>query len=402
LRRPARGVGVLCLAYGAYGYFWGCWAVLFADFLRAHDLSPGAGSVRLAVLSVTAIVAMTLLSPRLEGASRRALIALALSLQGGGALLIAVFGTDLQWVAFGIAGVGTGLVDVFVNAAGQTLESRTATPVLQTVHASYGVGAAVGALATGAALTLGISFEAVLVGTTVVQVGAGLACLRAESLPPVDARSEEAAASSLSAFVRWPYLLVPAVVVLGAFFIEGSMDVWSVIYLRRTLGASDILGSSGFAAFALATSVGRLFAARLLFGMGYRRTILLSGLASSLAGLIAVTATRPSVASVGFLLLGFSVAAAAPAAFGLAGGTGRDASLAIAAMTTVGYAGFVLGPPILGWLADEFGLRATMGALLACTLVIALGGLLSRRTRPGELVGPVGRAAEPAERPSRG
>lgn len=382
---------MLSVVYAAYGYFWGCWAVLFADFLSAHELSPGDGSWRLVALSVTAVLAMTLIAPRLEGMPRRLAVALALALQGGGALLIALSATEWLLIAFGIAGIGTGLVDVFVNAAGQSLESRTARPVLQTVHACYGVGGALGALSAGAVLTLGGTFRTVLVITVVVQVGVALACTRTRSLAAAEGASGGTSAGfSLVAFVRWPYLLLPALVVLAAFFIEGSMDVWSVIYLRRTLGASNLVGSGGFAAFALATTVGRLFAARLLFGLGYRRTILVSGLGSAVAGLVAVTATRPVVASLGFLLLGVCVSAAAPAAFGLAGGSGRDAALAIAAMTTVGYSGFVLGPPVLGWLAEEAGLRATMAALMVATLLIAVGGVIGRKGTAGELT-PVSR-----------
>jgi hypothetical protein len=389
---PARGVGVLSLVYAAYGYYWGAWAVLFADFLSRHDLSPGEGSWRLVVLSATAVLAMTLLAPRMEGVPRRVSVALALALQGGGAFLIAISATDWLVLAFGIAGVGTGLVDVFVNAAGQSIESRSARPVLQTVHACYGIGGALGALVAGGVLSIGGTFRTVLVEAAIVQVAVALACSRTRSLAAAEGASGRgSSAFSLAAFVRWPYLLLPALVVLAAFFIEGSMDVWSVIYLRRTLGASNLVGSGGFAAFALATTVGRLFAARLLFGLGYRRTILFSGLGSALAGLVAVTATSPGVASLGFLLLGVCVSAAAPAAFGLAGGSGRDAALAIAAMTTVGYSGFVLGPPLLGWLAEEAGLRATMAALMVATLVIAVGGVAGRKGTAGELA-PVSRS----------
>ncbi len=56
-----------------------------------------------------------------------------------------------------------------------------------------------------------------------------------------------------------------------------------------------------------------------------------------------------------------------------------DAGLAIGAVTTVGYSGFVFGPPIMGWLADHISLRAAMFALVASTLGIALAGAFTRR-----------------------
>lgn len=77
--------------------------------------------------------------------------------------------------------------------------------------------------------------------------------------------------------------LIPAMIVLFSFFIEGSMDVWSVIYLRRTMDATALAGAGGFALFSITMAVGRSFAARLLFGLGYQRTILFAGF-GSLAG----------------------------------------------------------------------------------------------------------------------
>jgi hypothetical protein len=190
---------------------------------------------------------------------------------------------------------------------------------------------------------------------------------------------------SLSAFVRAPQLLIPAIIVISAFFIEGSMDVWSVLFLRRTLGATALAGSGGFAAFGLAMALGRAFAARILFALGYSRTVLFSGLVSLVAGGLAVLTTSPVAASGAFLVLGFAVAAAAPAAFGIAGGWGERPAAAIAALTTVGYSGFVVGPPILGTLADRLGLRVTMTALLVATAGIAIAGVFSGERRRSTL-----------------
>ena len=103
---------------------------------------------------------------------------------------------------------------------------------------------------------------------------------------------------------------------------------------------------------------------------------MISAAGSLVSGGLSVLTSSPVVASVAFLVLGFSLSAASPAAFGLAGSEGGGR--AIAAVTTVGYTGFVIGPPILGWLADAVSLRATMVAVVVATLGVA-GGALSRR-----------------------
>jgi MFS family permease len=377
--QDARRVAVVLSAgYGSFGYFWGTWVVTFPEFLATHRLTPGGASPALVALSVTSIAVMLLLAPRLEPLPRRISVALALAVNGAGAILIAAAPTSMLIYVFALTGIGTGLVDVFVSAAGQESEARLNRPVLQRVHASYSAGGAAGALITAALLSGGASWAAALVLSAAVQFAAALLSRRSDSLVAAPPRSEARPALSLTVFVRAPLLAFPTLVLLSSFFIEGSMDVWSVIYLRRTLDASTLTGAASFAAFALAMAAGRTFAARILFGLGYRQTILFSGLGSMIAGVVIVTTTEPAVAGAAFLVLGFTVAAAAPAAFGLAGGFGLDSGVVVAAMTSVGYAGFVIGPPLLGRLADEVGLRATMAAVVAATVGIAAGAIPKR------------------------
>ncbi len=373
-------MGVLVSGYASYGAFWGAFVVVFADFLAAHGLSFSRVSLGFTAMSVVSILLMTFLAPRLEPLPRNATVAGALIVHASGSASIALLPTELLVVPFVVMGAGTGLIDVFVNAAGNEIEQRAGSSVLQWLHAAYGAGGFVGSLLTGVALTLGASFRAALVAAAVAQ---GVAALAAWRSRPLAAPGEPRPAGrvSLAVFAARPSLLAPALVVLFAFFIEGSMDVWSVLFLRETLGSSVLGGAAGFAAFSLALTLGRSFAAQLLFELGYRRTVVLSGIGSLAFGLIAVLAENPWVAGVAFLGLGFCLSAAAPAAFGMSEGSGVNAGLAVGAITTVGYAGFVVGPPVMGWIADHLGLRASFSVLLVSTLGVAASGLLSRAAR---------------------
>lgn len=390
-RGRRRGLVALVAGYASFGAFWGTWAVVFTDFLSEHGLSPGDVSVPFTLLSAIAILVMTFVAPRLEPVPRGLTLALALSVHAAGAGLLAVLPAAWLMAGFAVIGVGTGLVDVTVNAAAHDIEVRAAAPVLQWVHASYGAGGVVASLAAGAAITLGATFAPLLLAAAALQLAAAAAARGSTPLGGLRGAPPARGTPSLTAFVRAPFLLIPALVVASAFFVEGSMDVWSVIFLRRTLGATALTGAAGFAAFALATAVGRAFAAGVLFRGGSRRTIVLSGMASLVAGLAAVLTSSPLVAGAAFLALGFALSAAAPAAYGMAGETRVAPGLAVAAITTVGYAGFVVGPPVMGWLADAVGLRATMAALVVATLGIVLGGAAARVARPAA-------AAEPAAR----
>jgi len=326
---------------------------------------------------------MTLVAPRLQGLPHTTTVPAALGIMGAGAFLVSSLPPGWLWVAFVVLGTGNGLIDVFVNVAAQGIESRSGRPVFQWLHAAYSVGGITGALGAGIALTLGASFRTCLAATAVLLIVAAGWNLLSPSLARAErVIQEHPARISLTALVRSPVLVAPAVVVLFAFLVEGSMDVWSVIYLRHTLGATVLGAAIAFAAFALAMTFGRAFAARILFDLGPRRTILVSGVGSLVAGVAATVAGTPVVAAVAFLVLGFFIASAAPAAFGLVERSEEHPAVAIAAITTVGYSGFVVGPPIMGWLAQTAGLRATIGLMVLATIGVVAAGLFTPRSTP--------------------
>lgn len=376
----AATVGVLIAAYLAYGAFWGAWVVVFADFLRDRDFTAGSVSLLFAMLSVVAIAVMSLVAPRLEPLSRHTTLTLSLVVHGTGNALVALVPNGWLWAGFLLMGAGTGLIDVFVNAAGQEIEGRAGRAVLQWVHAAYGAGGVLGAMVTAIALTNGVRYEAAILAAASLQVVIALWCWYS---PGLRVPSERAAGRfSLAVFLSQRGLVKPALIVLFAFFIEGSMDVWSVIFLRETLGSSILGGATAFAAFALAITLGRSVAAGFFFRLGYAKTVLASGIGSLAFAALAVLSPNAALAGVAFLGLGFMLSPAAPAAFGMAEAAGGRAGLAVGAITTVGYTGFVVGPPIMGWLADNVGLRAAMSAMLVATLGMALvGSVVASRNR---------------------
>ena len=160
------------------------------------------------------------------------------------------------------------------------------------------------------------------------------------------------------------------------------MDTWSGLYLYDQLGATEWEAAMAFVAFSAAIFLGRMFAGRVLFGLGRRATIMASGAGGALGGAIAALANEPTQVALGFLLMGFSIAAAAPAGFGLVEEVAPDDQTnAIAAVTTVGYSGFVWSPPIFAWLAQAFDLRAAMGVIVSATFGILIAGALAPRDR---------------------
>lgn len=149
------------------------------------------------------------------------------------------------------------------------------------------------------------------------------------------------------------------------------MEHWSGVYLRQTLGLSALLGGSGVAVFYGAMAAGRLGAAWVIRRFGNRATLLGAGLLSA-GGMVLSLATRePLLVVAGFLVVGLALSAVVPIAFSAAGdiAPGR-AGAAISAVTTLGYGGFLLGPVIVGGLAEIFGLRLALGTIAVAGVVI--------------------------------
>ena len=145
---------------------------------------------------------------------------------------------------------------------------------------------------------------------------------------------------------------------------------WSGVYLRRTLELSALLGGSGVAVFFGAMAVGRLGAALVIARLGNRRTIMGAGLLAAGGMTLALATREPLLVVAGFLVVGLALSAVVPIAFSVAGDIAPErAGAAISVVTTLGYGGFLLGPVIVGGLAEVIGLRAALG-------IIAVSGLL--------------------------
>jgi len=381
-RRPfRREIMPLLAGYWAFGQYWGVWVILVYEVQQDNGITNAGMGARYTLLSASAVLVMLLLAPRLQGLPLATSVPLSLASLAVGAAATALLPGGALLVAFALVGLGNGLIDVYLNVAAQRVESGTRRPVLQWLHASYALGGFTGAALAGGLSVLGADYRVAIMLSGVALAGAAWWTRRTVS---PEARAEDAAATfSISALFRSPVLWIPASIVRFAFLVEGSMDTWSGNYLRIEIGTSAGVAALLFMAFSTAVFLGRMFAGHVLFGLGRRRTVLVAGVGSAVGGLIATLTSSSLVVGLAFLLLGFTLSAAAPAAFGLVEASDEDPTTAIAAVTTVGYTGFIWSPPLLGWVADTFSLRGTMTVIVIATLGIIGAVLATPRDRAG-------------------
>jgi MFS family permease len=180
-----------------------------------------------------------------------------------------------------------------------------------------------------------------------------------------------------------PLLLVAAIAFLGL-LAEGEMFHWSGIYLRDTLGLAALVGGSGVAVFYGAHALGRLAIGWLVGRAGNRRTLVGSGALAAVGMAFSLATTVPALVVGGFLLVGVGLAAVAPVAFSVAGNMVPErAGSAVSVVTTIGYGGFLLGPPLVGGLAEAIGLRAALGVIAVAGAAVFALSLRLREPKAG-------------------
>ena len=372
---PSRHRTLLAVGLGAFGFFglfWGVFAVLLADLTRALDLSPGPLGLALFVGAAASILAMGTLGWTADRLGRRAFL-----IATGGVIGLGISGLALVGgyagllVALVVLYSASGLYDVGINAAAVDLEQASGRRFMSLLHAAFSGGAMVGALGAGVLIQAGADYRLVYLGLLAPLGGVILAVATTRFPVVADGSSGRDSGVGSGALTRHlPLLLVGAIATLGLLS-EGEMEHWSGIYLRQTLGLPALLGGSGVAVFYAAMAAGRLGTAWAVGSYGNRNTLLAAGLFTAGGMGLALATRAPLLVVCGFLLVGLALSGVAPIAFSAAGDLAPErAGGAISVVTTLGYGGFLLGPVVVGGLAELFGLRIALGTIAAAGALI--------------------------------
>jgi MFS family permease len=265
-------------------------------------------------------------------------------------------------------GASNGSMDVAMNAQGAAVERHYGRPILNSFHACWSLGGLVGALAGGLVASHSSALWPHFLGVALLCAILTLSVARA--LLPATAEAQEAAV----AFARPSRAilalgLVAFCVVLG----EGAMADWSAIYLNGTLRTGAGLAAAGYAAFSVVMALGRGVGDQLTLRLGAGTMMQLGGLVAALGLTLALVVTWTPLALLGFGLVGAGFSVVFPLTLSAAGRVSTQAaSTAIAAVATCGYAGFLIGPPVIGFMADALSLRVALGVVVLLSLCAAV------------------------------
>jgi MFS family permease len=358
-----------------FGVFWGGWAALLPAVQAAVDASKGELGLTLLFVAAGSLPAMLVTGRAFDRRGARVLpgavaaMAIAVVLPGLAGSVAALAAALL------VVGLASGAVDVAMNGSVSELEARRDVRLMQLAHGLYSAGVMAGALAVGLAREAGAEPPAILAVIGALILAAALLNL---GQPAVEPRASAPGRLGLRRAA------VPFGIACGfAFVIEGGMENWGAVFLEQDLDAGPAASALAPAAYGAAMMLGRFSGHRLERRLGDTR-LLAGAMCVTLVGLLAA-ALAPSVpvAVAAFFVGGAGISIAAPSLFGAGGRQAPPEARghAVATVTTIGYLGFLVGPPIVGGVAEAVGLRASF-LLLGC-IAAALALAAPRLDLPG-------------------
>ncbi|GHO84571.1 MFS transporter [Dictyobacter formicarum] len=356
------------------------WAARIPAVQARLQLPPGQLGIALLGAAIGALVAMNVagrISIRFGSALITTLSAIGLCITLP--LLAAAPNLIALSAALVFQGGFNGAMDVTMNLQGAAVEQQYGKPIFNSFHACFSVGALAGAFVGGIFASYNVE---PLLHFGVIALLAMISVLIASrfllSSSPVKKQGEEEAGPKKKAplFVRPSRtLLALGAIAFCALISEGAMSDWSAIYLTGTAHSGAGLAAAGFAVFSLCMAIGRgvgdVFAVR----FGPAALVCLGGLLAAIGLGLGLLFPWTPVVIVGLGLVGLGLAVLFPLVLSAAGrSSSGPAETALATVSTCGYVGFLVGPPMIGFLADGFGLRIGLCfVVLLCLITFLLG-----------------------------
>ncbi|MFI2348002.1 MFS transporter [Streptomyces sp. NPDC019443] len=276
-----------------------------------------------------------------------------------------------------VFGAAYGGINVAMNSAAVDLVATMRRPVMPSFHAAFSLGGMIGA-GLGGLVAGGLSPTAHLLTLTavglLVTAVAGPVLLR-HPAPAAGPAAKESVPRRLKGRTRQLVVLF-GVIALCTAYGEGALADWGALHLEEDLHAHPGVAAAGYSLFALAMTAGRLSGTAMLERLGQTRTLVAGGTTAAAGMLLGALAPSVWLALLGFAVTGLGLANIFPVAVARAGALAGPGG--VAAASTLGYGGMLLGPPAIGFLADWFSLPVALTTVAALAGGAALLGYTAR------------------------
>lgn len=357
------------LIFMIHGATFANWAARIPDVQHKLNINDQQLGLVLLGLSVGVVTALPLVGGLIGRFGSRQMTIMAGVLHSFSLVLLGLsFNFWTLWAALFFFGFVASAMDVSMNTQGVLVEQRLGKSVMSSFHAMFSIGLALGAFIGGQAIRLELSVLShflYVFGLFVIFVLSMWGLLVVKDAD----EQKRAAAFSLPPRGLW---LIGAV----AFFStvgEGAMVDWSTKYMRDVVQATPAIAAYGLTVFSLAMTIGRFSGDWLIQKFSGVLVVRVGGILAALGLVLAVAVPTITMSLIGFALVGLGLAAVIPLAFSAAGRVPDvPTGVGIAGVATIGYAGFLAGPPIIGVLAEQATLRVSMGFVLVLMVAMTL------------------------------
>jgi len=290
-------------------------------------------------------------------------------------LLLLASAESLRTLFFSLMlfGMAANLNNISINTQAVDVERIYGRAVLGTFHGVWSLAGFVGGIVSAMLVGFHVGIWAHFTG--IVIFAAIAFAITQKFLAPHDFPREvlpsDVGKKPRSVWKPTPFILALGVLALGSMSCEGTMFDWSVIYFRDVLKTDPEVSRAGFVSFMCAMASGRFLSDYVTMKIGSLRLLQISGVVVFFGLMTSVIFPIPSVATIGFLLVGFGVSSVVPTCYRLAGLSRRISSgMAIATVATIGFFGFLAGPPFIGYIADLSSLRVSFACMAFMGLVV--------------------------------
>jgi MFS family permease len=364
-RRARWAVATVFLANGA---LMGTWAAHIPLVEQRLAISHSTLGIALLAMALGALVAMPIGGAAIARFGSAA-VTRASTLAWVASFPLPVLAPDpaLLIAALLLFGAANGVMDVAMNAHGVTVEGRLGRPIMSSLHGMWSLGGLAGAGAAAVLLPFLPALGQALIATLTVAVAGGAALL---FLLPSHEDSNQAGSSFALPDRATLGLGILCFLVMTS---EGAVLDWSALHLRTSLEVGAGIAATGFAAYSATMAGGRFIGDWLRGHVGPVALVRASALLAALGLAAALVVPSPAVAVAGFAVVGLGLSNLVPTFFSAAGQMpGKSAGTAIAAVATMGYSGFLAGPPLIGFAAELTSLAMALGLVVVACLFVAV------------------------------
>ncbi|MEP4247498.1 MFS transporter [Tateyamaria sp.] len=361
------------------GALYGIWASRIPAIAQLYDLDAGDLGWLLLLLAAGAIAAFPL-AGRYVDRLGAAFVTLRIAVLYTVALGLIAIAPNVATLAVVLAlfGAAHGAMDVAMNTWAGEAETHIGRPVMSSFHAMFSLGAGLGAASGFAAEHWGIGITLHFIPVGLVFAVITLTWARIGWVSPTRNMSKE---TPLFPLPRGPLVAVGLIAFCTSMG-EGAMVDWSALLLIEMTHATAAHAALGYSVFSIAMVITRLLGDQVTRALGPTPTARIAGGIATVGALCAIVSANYAATLFGFALMGVGYAVIMPLAFSRAA---RDPHLspgtAIASVSTLGYGGLLLGPPLIGFVAHATTLRTGFAVLvvLAALIVVLAGAVRAGR-----------------------